>query len=140
DPLESHERWAGDIEDATGAALNYPILADPERKVAEQYGMIHPKADPKLTVRTVFIIDPAKKVRLTMTYPPSAGRNVDEVLRVLDSMQLTDGDKLATPVNWRPGDKAIIVPSLSDEDAKKRFPQGWDTVKSYLRFVTPTKR
>lgn len=139
DPLDSHERWAVDIEDATGAAVNYPILADPKHKVAELYGMIHPKADPKVTVRTVFIIDPDKKIRLTLTYPPSAGRNVDEILRVIDSMQLTDGDKLATPVDWKPGEKAIIAPSLSDEEAKKHFPQGWETVKSYLRFVTPSR-
>ncbi len=136
DPLESHQRWAQDVEDVGGTALNYPLLADPERKVAELYGMIHPAADPKVTVRSVFIIDPNKKVRLTLTYPPSAGRNVDEILRVLDSLQLTEGKKLTTPVDWKPGEDVIIAPSVSDEDAKKLHPGGWKTLKPYLRTVS----
>jgi len=140
DPVDSHKKWAKDIEDVKGTALNYPILADPDRKVAELYGMMHPKADPKVTVRSVFVIDPNKKVRLTMTYPPSAGRNVDELLRVIDSLQLSDKEKLATPVDWRPGQDAIIVPSVSDDEAKKLFPQGWKAVKPYLRLVKPGAR
>lgn len=139
DPVDSHERWAKDIEDVRGTALNYPLLADPGRNVAELYGMIHPKADPKVTVRSVFVIDPKKVIRLTMTYPPSAGRNVDELLRVIDSLQLSDQEKLATPVDWRPGEEAIIVPSLPDEEAKKLFPGGWKTIKPYLRLVRPGK-
>jgi peroxiredoxin (alkyl hydroperoxide reductase subunit C) len=135
DPVDSHQRWSGDIKDVTGSAVNYPILADPDKKVAELYGMIHPKADAKVTVRTVFLIDPNKKIRLTLTYPPSAGRNVDEILRVLDSLQLTDEEKLTTPVDWKPGDRVIISPSMSDEEAKQRFPQGFETVKPYLRYV-----
>ncbi len=140
DPVESHKKWAKDIKDVKGIELNYPILADPDRKVAELYGMMHPKADPKLTVRSVFVIDPNKKIRLTMTYPPSAGRNVDELLRVVDSLQLADREKLATPVDWKQGQDAIILPSVPDEEAKKLFPQGWKTVKPYLRFVRPHAR
>ena len=140
DPLESHKKWAKDIKDVKGTELNYPILADPDRKVAELYGMMHPKADPKLTVRSVFVIDPNKKIRLTMTYPPSAGRNVDELLRVIDSLQLADKEKLATPVDWRPGQDAIILPSVPDDEAKKLFPQGWKAIKPYLRFVRPSAR
>lgn len=137
DPVESHKRWMQDVKDVKGTGLNYPLLADPERRVAGLYGMIHPKADPKVTVRSVFIIDPKKTIRLTMTYPPSAGRNVDELLRVIDSLQLSDREKLATPVDWRPGADAIIVPSLSDEQARKLFPQGWNALKPYLRLVKP---
>jgi thioredoxin-dependent peroxiredoxin len=140
DPLDAHRRWAADVADVGGTAINYPLIADPERKVAALYGMIHPESDPKLTVRSVFIVDPAKKVRLTLTYPPSAGRNVDEILRVLDSLQLTDGRKLATPVDWQPGEDVIIVPSLSDADAKALFPNGWKTVKPYLRTVAAPER
>lgn len=139
DPVESHKRWAQDIKDVKGTALNYPILADPDRKVAHLYDMMHPKADPKVTVRSVFIIDPKKAIRLTMTYPPSAGRNVDELLRAIDSLQLTDKEKLATPVDWRPGQEAIIVPSVPDAEAKKLFPQGWKTLKPYLRLVMPSR-
>ena len=135
DSVADHKGWSKDVEDVTGAAINYPLLADTELEVANLYGMIHPKADPKVTVRTVFIIDPQKKVRLTLTYPPSAGRNVDEVLRVLDSLQLTDGRKLTTPVDWQPGDDVIIAPSVSDEDARKEYPQGWKTLKPYLRLL-----
>ena len=110
DPLASHHDWARDIEQTQGAALNYPLLADADQVVAQLYGMIHPKADPKVTVRTVFIIDSDKKIRLTLTYPPSTGRNVDEILRVIDSLQLTDKHKVATPVDWQNGDDVIILP------------------------------
>jgi alkyl hydroperoxide reductase subunit AhpC len=136
DPPGSHEKWAADIEETQGHALNFPLLSDADRKVSTLYGMVHPDADPLLTVRSVFVIDPNKKVRLTLTYPPSAGRNFEEVLRVIDSLQLTDRQKVATPANWRPGDKAIIVPSVSDEAAKELFPQGWERKKPYLRVVS----
>jgi len=136
DPPGSHETWAADIEETQGHALNFPLLSDADRKVSTLYGMVHPDADPLLTVRSVFVIDPNKKVRLTLTYPPSAGRNFEEVLRVIDSLQLTDRQKVATPANWRPGDKVIIVPSVSDEAAKALFPQGWETQKPYLRVVS----
>lgn len=136
DPVDSHHGWTADIEETQGAKVNYPILADPERKIAELYGMIHPKADPKVTVRTVFVIDPAKKIRLTLTYPPSTGRSVDEILRVIDSLQLTDGYQVGTPVEWRNGDDVVISASLGEEEARKRFPRGWDEQKPYLR-VTP---
>jgi peroxiredoxin (alkyl hydroperoxide reductase subunit C) len=135
DPVSEHQAWIKDVEDVGGAAVNYPILADPDLIVAKLYGMFHPKADPRLTVRSVFIVDPQKKVRLTLTYPPSAGRNVDEILRVLDSLQLTDGRKLTTPVDWRPGDEVIIAPSVSDDDARQLFPEGWRTLKPYLRLL-----
>jgi len=135
DPAGRHADWAADIEETQGHALNFPLLADADRKVSTLYGMVHPEADPAVTVRSVFVIDPNKKVRLTLTYPPSAGRNFEEVLRVIDSLQLTDRQKVATPANWRPGDKAIIVPSVSDEAAKELFPQGWETQKPYLRVV-----
>jgi thioredoxin-dependent peroxiredoxin len=135
DPVSEHQAWIKDVEDVGGTAVNYPILADPDLIVAKLYGMFHPKADPRLTVRSVFIVDPQKKVRLTLTYPPSAGRNVDEILRVLDSLQLTDGRKLTTPVDWRPGDEVIIAPSVSDDDARQLFPEGWRTLKPYLRLL-----
>jgi alkyl hydroperoxide reductase subunit AhpC len=135
DPIDSHNAWAGDIAETQGHALNYPLLADPDYKVSKLYDMVHPEADAKLTVRSVFIIDPAKKIRLILVYPPSAGRNFSEILRVIDSLQLTDNQKVATPVNWQPGQAAIIVPSLSDEEAKQRFPQGWKELKPYLRIV-----
>ncbi|WP_110684905.1 peroxiredoxin [Salinicola aestuarinus] len=133
DPLEDHTRWVGDIEETQGCGLNFPLLADADRSVSEAYGMIHPQASGTNTVRSVFIIDPAKKVRLTITYPPSTGRNFAEILRVLDSLQLTDGYKVATPVNWTDGDDVIIVPSVNDEQAKELFPNGWDEKKPYLR-------
>jgi alkyl hydroperoxide reductase subunit AhpC len=136
DSAVNHESWAADIAETQGHALNFPLLSDPDRKVSTLYDMVHPEADPSVTVRSVFVIDPNKKVRLILTYPPSAGRNFDEVLRVIDSLQLTDRQKVATPANWRPGDKAIIVPSVSDEAAKELFPQGWETVKPYLRVVS----
>jgi thioredoxin-dependent peroxiredoxin len=135
DSVADHQGWAKDVADVGGSAINYPLLADPELEAAKLYGMFHPKSDPKVTVRSVFIIDPARKVRLSLTYPPSAGRNVDEVLRVLDSLQLTDGRKLTTPVDWRPGDDVIIAPSVSDEEARKLYPAGWRTLKPYLRLV-----
>lgn len=135
DALDRHGAWAEDIKETQGHALNFPMIADPSKHVSQLYGMIHPEADPSVTVRTVYVIDPARKVRLTLTYPPSTGRNFDEVLRVIDSLQLTDKHKVATPVNWQKGGRAIIVPSLSDEDAAKRFPQGWKADRPYLRWV-----
>ncbi|HVJ51583.1 MAG TPA: peroxiredoxin [Aliidongia sp.] len=131
----NHEGWAADIEETQGQKLNFPLLADGDRTVSNLYGMIHPEADPSVTVRAVYVIDPNKKVRLTLTYPPSTGRNFSEILRVIDSLQLTDAHKVATPVNWTPGDDVIIVPSLSNEEAAKRFPDGWKTLKPYLRVV-----
>lgn len=135
DPVGSHTEWAADIADTQGATVNFPIIADADGKVAALYDMIHPAADPKVTVRTVFIIDPAKKVRLTLTYPPSAGRNFNEILRVLDSLQLTDRHKVTTPANWQEGDDVIIAPSVSDEQARALFPNGWKTLRPYLRLV-----
>ena len=135
DPLEDHKAWVGDIQETQGCALNFPLLADADRKVSDLYDMIHPNANDTLTVRSVFIIDPAKKVRLTLTYPASTGRNFDEILRVLDSLQLTDGYKVATPVNWNHGDRCIIVPAVSNDEAKTLFPEGWDEQRPYLRFV-----
>ncbi len=135
DPLDAHEKWSADIGETQGQALNFPLLADADKSVATLYGMIHPNADAAVTVRSVFIVDPNKKIRLTLTYPPSAGRNFDEILRVIDSLQLTDREKVSTPVNWKKGDEVIIVPAVSDEDAKARFPQGFKTLKPYLRLV-----
>ncbi|MCK8783915.1 peroxiredoxin [Roseomonas sp. NAR14] len=135
DPVESHRGWEADIEETQGTAVNFPMIADADRKVSTLYGMVHPDADPLLTVRSVFVIDPDRKVRLTLTYPPSTGRNFAEVLRVIDSLQLTDRHKVATPVNWQPGDRAIIPPSIDDEAARTRFPQGWEEKKPYLRYV-----
>jgi len=139
DPLESHHRWLGDIEETQGAALNFPLLADADRKVSDLYGMVHPNASDTFTVRSVFIIDPHKKVRLTLTYPAATGRNFEELLRVIDSLQLTDRFSVATPADWRQGEDVIIVPSVTDEQAKARFPNGWTTLKPYLR-VTPQPR
>jgi alkyl hydroperoxide reductase subunit AhpC len=135
DSVASHKGWSGDIADVQGQAVNYPILADADRKVSTLYGMIHPESDAKLTVRAVYLIDPQKKIRLVLTYPPSAGRNFAEILRAIDSIQLSDREKVATPVNWEKGDRAIIAPSLSDAQALEHFPQGWTTVKPYLRLV-----
>ena len=135
DTADRHAGWERDIEETQGQRVNFPMIADHDRTVSDLYGMVHPEADPALTVRTVFVIDPAKKVRLMLTYPPSTGRNFAEILRVIDSLQLTDTHKVATPVNWQPGERAIIVPSVSDEEAKLRFPQGWDAQKPYLRYV-----
>ncbi len=135
DPLDAHDRWAADIEETQGTALNFPLIADPERKVADLYGMIHPNASDTLTVRSVFVIGPDKRVKLTLTYPASTGRNFDEVLRVIDSLQLTAAHKVATPVNWKNGEDVIIVPAVSDDEAKTRFPGGWKALKPYLRIV-----
>jgi alkyl hydroperoxide reductase subunit AhpC len=135
DPVDSHMRWEKDIEETQGQAVNFPMIGDPDRKVSTLYDMIHPNANDTLTVRSVFVIDPNNKIRLTITYPASTGRNFDEVLRVIDSLQLTDKHKVATPVNWKKGDDCIIVPSLSNDDAKKLFPGGWDEKKPYLRLV-----
>ncbi len=139
DPADSHKAWAEDIRETQGHALNFPLIADADRKVSDLYGMIHPNANDTLTVRSVFVIDPNKKVRLILTYPASTGRNFAEILRTIDSLQLTDTHKVATPVNWQQGDDVIIVPALSDEDAKKRFPDGWRTLKPYLRVVPQPK-
>src|SRR5882724_6553876 len=133
DPLESHQRWLADIEETQGAALNFPLIADPDRKVADLYDMIHPNANDTLTVRSVFVIGPDKKVKLIITYPASTGRNFDEILRVLDSLQLTANYKVATPVNWKHGEDCIIVPAVSDADADKLFPKGYKKIKPYLR-------
>jgi thioredoxin-dependent peroxiredoxin len=115
------------------------VITDADRRVSDLYGMVHPDADPSITVRSVFIIDPDKKIRLILTYPPSTGRNFDEILRVIDSLHLTDAHKVATPVNWTNGKPVIIVPSLPDADAKERFPQGWKTLRPYLRVVDQPK-
>ncbi|MFT4047471.1 MAG: peroxiredoxin [Solimonas sp.] len=139
DKLEDHHGWSKDIEETQGAALNFPLIADPERKVSLLYDFIHPNASDTFTVRSVFIIDPNKKIRLQITYPASTGRNFDEVLRVIDSLQLTDQHKVATPVNWKQGEDVIIVPAVKDEDAKKLFPNGWKAVKPYLRIVPQPK-
>jgi alkyl hydroperoxide reductase subunit AhpC len=136
DPVDSHLEWEKDIEETQGQAVNFPMIADPDRKVADLYDMIHPNASDTLTVRSVFVIAADNKAKLTLTYPASTGRNFDELLRVIDSLQLTAEHKVATPANWNDGDKVIIVPALSDEEAKERFPQGWDAQKPYLR-VTP---
>ncbi len=136
DNVASHDSWIGDIEETQGTAVNFPIIGDADRVVADLYDMIHPNADDTMTVRSVFIIDPANKVRLTLTYPASTGRNFDEILRVIDSLQLTDSHKVATPVNWQRGDDVIVSPKLSDEDAAALFPAGFTTVKPYLR-TTP---
>ena len=136
DPLDSHLGWAADIKETQGHALNFPIIADPERKVANLYGMIHPSHDEVYTVRTVFVIDPKKKVRLMITYPQTTGRNFDEILRVIDSLQLTDAHRVATPVNWKQGEDVIIVPAVSDDEARATFPRGWRALKPYLRLTT----
>jgi len=133
DPLKDHHAWAGDIKETQGHALNFPLIADPDRKISNLYGMIHPNANDTLTVRSVFVIGPDKKVKLSITYPASTGRNFEEILRVVDSLQLTSKHSVATPVNWQRGEDVIISPSISDEDAKTRFPQGWKTLKPYLR-------
>jgi thioredoxin-dependent peroxiredoxin len=136
DSVESHNGWKSDIAETQGQELNFPLIGDPDRKVADLYDMIHPNANDTLTVRSVFVIGPDKKVKLTLTYPASTGRNVDEVLRVLDSLQLTAGYSVSTPVNWKEGDDVIIAPAIPDDDAKQKFPKGFKTLKPYLR-VTP---
>lgn len=137
DPLTDHQKWSGDILETQGCALNFPLLADADKKVSNLYDMIHPNANDTFTVRSVFIIDPNKKIRLILTYPASTGRNFVEILRTIDSLQLTDQYKVATPVNWKDGQDVIIVPSLQDETEMKRlFPKGYKVVKPYLR-ITP---
>ena len=137
DPVDSHKNWLADINETQNCSVDFPILADPDRKVADLYDMIHPNANDTLTVRSVYIIDPKKKVRTIITYPASTGRNFDEILRVIDSLQLTDSHSVATPVNWRYGEDVIIVPSLTDPEVlKQKFPQGYRQVKPYLR-ITP---
>ena len=136
DPSDSHQRWAADIEETQGTALNFPLIADHDRKVSDLYDMIHPEASETATVRSVFIIGPDKKVKLTLTYPASTGRNFDEILRVIDSLQLTANYSVATPVNWKDGEDVIIVPAVTDEQAKEKFPAGWKAPKPYLR-ITP---
>ena len=137
DDVDSHQRWASDIEETQRASLNYPILADVDRKVSSLYGMIHPEANDTLTVRSVFVIDPKKKVRATLTYPASTGRNFDEILRLIDSLQLTDSHSVATPANWKDGDEVVIVPSLQDPQViAEKFPKGYRAVRPYLR-LTP---
>ena len=135
DPLHSHKGWARDIAETQGTQLNFPLLADADRQVAELYDMIHPAADSTATVRSVFIIDPNKTVRLMLTYPASTGRDFGELLRVVDSLQLTEYQRVATPANWRAGDDVVILPSVSSEEADKLFPQGYREVKPYLRFA-----
>ncbi len=136
DSVESHDKWKGDISETQGSALNFPLIGDENREVANLYDMIHPNALETLTVRSVFIIGPDKKVKLTLTYPASTGRNVEEIIRVLDSLQLTANYSVSTPVNWNDGDDVIIAPAISDEDAATKFPKGFKTLKPYLR-VTP---
>lgn len=135
DPLSAHEVWAQDIAETQGYAPNFPLIADQDRKVADLYDMIHPNASDTMTVRSVFVVGPDKKLKLSLTYPASAGRNFDEILRVIDSLQLTAQHAVATPANWKDGDDVIIVPSVSDEAAKEKFPGGWKTLKPYLRVV-----
>ncbi|BAU42746.1 peroxiredoxin [Leptolyngbya sp. O-77] len=136
DDVDSHAGWVGDIEETQNTKLNYPILADPDHVVSDLYDMIHPNANAMLTVRTVFIIDPAKKLRLSLTYPPSTGRNFDEILRVIDSLQLTDNYGVATPADWKDGDDVVVVPSIPTEEAKQKFPKGVNEIRPYLR-MTP---
>ena len=136
DPLESHEKWGRDIEETQGAKLNFPLLADADRKVSRLYDMIHPEASATATVRSVFIIDGKGNIRLTLTYPASTGRNFDEILRVVESLQLTDKARVATPANWHPGDDCVVLPAISNEEADRLFPRGYKQLKPYLR-MTP---
>ncbi|MFK4870428.1 peroxiredoxin [Novosphingobium sp. ZW T3_23] len=136
DPVDSHQGWARDIAETQGTAINFPLIADHDRKVSNLLDLIHPNASDTTTVRTVLVIDPARKLRLTLTYPASTGRNFDEILRTIDSLQLTDKHKVATPADWREGDDVIIVPSIDDAAARLLFPDGWKTVKPYLRIVS----
>lgn len=139
DPVESHHRWERDIEETQGHAVNFPVIGDADRAVSTLYDLIHPNASDTLTVRSVYVIGPDNKVKLSITYPASTGRNFDEILRVIDSLQLTAKHKVATPVNWKRGDDVIIVPSVGDDEARQRFPEGWKTVKPYLRVVPQPK-
>jgi thioredoxin-dependent peroxiredoxin len=135
DGLSDHEGWTQDIEDVTGSRLNYPLIADPDRTVADLYDMIHPEASDTVTVRSVFVIGPDNKVKLTLTYPQATGRNFDELIRVIDSLQLTAKYKVSTPADWKQGEDVIIIPAVGEEEAKERFPEGWETKKPYLRLV-----
>jgi len=136
DPLGAHREWAMDIADTQGMAPNFPMIADAKREVASLYDMIHPNADDTATVRSVFVIGPDDKVKLTLTYPASTGRNFDEILRVIDSLQLTASHSVATPANWKDGDDVVVLPSISDEEARRKFPKGFETQRPYLR-ITP---
>jgi alkyl hydroperoxide reductase subunit AhpC len=140
DPLDSHKGWVPDIEETQGTQVNFPIIADPDRKVADAYGMIHPNAADTVTVRSVFVIGPDKKVKLMITYPQSTGRNFAEILRVLDSLQLTSNYSVSTPADWREGEDVIISPAIPDEDAKEKFPKGWKALKPYLRLTPQPNR
>ncbi|RQO53479.1 peroxiredoxin [Paucibacter sp. KBW04] len=141
DPVDKHHAWIADINDTQGTEVNFPIIADADRKVSELYDLIHPNANATATVRSLFIIDPAKKVRLIITYPASTGRNFDEILRVIDSLQLTEYQSVATPANWKDGDDVVIIPSLQDPEVlKQKFPQGWDAVRPYLRYTSLPKQ
>lgn len=135
DPSDSHEKWAADIEETQGAKLNFPVIADQDKKVADLYDMIHPNASDTATVRSVFVVGPDKKIKLSLTYPASTGRNFDEILRVIDSLQLTAKHSVATPANWKDGEDVIIVPAVTNEQAKEKFPEGWNELKPYLRVV-----
>lgn len=135
DSVADHHGWEKDITKVGGSSVGFPIIADPDLKIAKEYGMFHPEADSKVTVRSVFLIDPNNKVRLILTYPPSVGRNVDEILRSLDALQQTDRQQVATPVDWKSGEEVVIPPSLSDAEAKKLYPEGWRAEVSYLRYV-----
>jgi alkyl hydroperoxide reductase subunit AhpC len=135
DPLSDHKGWARDIAETQGHALNFPLIADADRRVSDLYGMIHPNANDTFTVRSVFVVGPDEKVKLMITYPASTGRNFDEILRVLDSLQLTAKHAVATPVDWVRGRDVIIAPAVTNEEAKKRFPQGWKELRPYLRLV-----
>jgi alkyl hydroperoxide reductase subunit AhpC len=135
DPLESHKGWTKDINETQHCTVNFPMIADPEKKTAMLYDMIHPNASDNMTVRSVFVIGPDKKIKLMLTYPASCGRNFDELLRVVDSLQLTAKYKVATPVNWKDGQDCIVVPAVSDDEAKKLFPKGYRAVKPYLRYT-----
>ncbi|TGL63625.1 peroxiredoxin [Leptospira sarikeiensis] len=135
DPVDSHKGWISDINETQNTTVNYPIIADADKKVSGLYDMIHPNASETTTVRSVFVIGPDKKVKLTLTYPASTGRNFDELLRVIDSLQLTANYSVATPANWKHGEDVIIVPSVSDEDAEKKFPKGFKKIKPYLRYT-----
>jgi len=139
DPLDAHRQWSKDIEETQGMAPNFPMIADADRKIAYLYGMIHPNASDTLTVRSVFIVGPDKKIKLSINYPASTGRNFDEILRGIDSLQLTAKHQVSTPVNWKSGEDVIIVPSVSDEEARKKYPDGWKAQKPYLRIVPQPK-
>lgn len=135
DTVDEHMKWIADVNDTQNTDLQFPVVADAELQVAQTYGMIHPNESVTAAVRSVFIIDPSNKIRLTMTYPMNVGRNFDEILRVIDALQLGDAHKVATPADWTPGDKVIIPPSISNEEAKDIFPQGWNEIRPYLRFT-----